>query len=171
MNTIVSLALRAFSLFDRVTASLSWLPPLVARLTVGVVFAQSGWGKLHDLEQVTAFFAEIGIPWPELQAPFASATELVCGALLVLGLGTRLAAVPLVVTMVVAIRTALWDRIDGFTDLVGLLEFAYIALLLGLAVRGAGAVSADAWISAFAARRGLDAESPTPVASPLSVVR
>ena len=109
---------------------LAWLSPTLARVTLGTVFLRSGWGKLHSLDQVTQFFASIGIPAPGFNALFASSTELVCGALLIAGLATRLAAVPLIVTMAVAIRTALWSQFQGVTGLLGLLEFSYIVLLV-----------------------------------------
>jgi putative oxidoreductase len=123
---------------------IEFLGPLLARLTVGVVFAQSGWGKLNNLPQVIEFFESIGIPAPELQAPFVAGVELVAGALLVVGLASRFAAVPLVITMVVAIATALWDEVGGIGDLLGLLEFAYIAILVWVAISGPGVVSLDA---------------------------
>src|SRR5690606_41963006 len=63
------------------------------------LFVQSGWGKLHALEQVTSFFAELGLPAPGFHAVFVSATELVCGALVFAGLFTRLAALPLLITI------------------------------------------------------------------------
>src|ERR671922_2768172 len=85
---------------------LQWLPPTLARFTVGWIFFWSGWGKLHDLDHVIEFFGSLGIPHPELQAPFASATEFVCGGLMLAGLFTRLASVPLVIVMLVAIMTA-----------------------------------------------------------------
>ena len=47
---------------------LAWLGPLLARVTVGVVFLQTGWGKLHDLDKVTSFFTELNIPAPAFQA-------------------------------------------------------------------------------------------------------
>jgi putative oxidoreductase len=125
------------------------MPPFAARLCVGVVFASAGWGKLHNLERVIEFFGSLGIPAPELQAPFVAATELGCGLLLIAGLATRFAALPLVVTMIVAIRTALWGELEGVIDLVGRQEFLLIVLLLWLAVAGAGALSLDA----VAARR------------------
>jgi putative oxidoreductase len=125
-------------------ARVTWLPPLLARVAVGLVFAGAGWGKVQNLPQVIEFFRSLGIPAPELQAPFVAATELCCGLLLVLGLATRFAAVPLVVTMIVAIRTALWDEIEGAIDLFGREESLLIVLLVWLAVAGAGAVSLDA---------------------------
>lgn len=126
-----------------IASRLAWLPPTLARVTVGWVFLLSGWGKLHNLEQVTEFFASIGIPAPRIQAPFASATELVCGALLLAGLGTRLASLPLVVVMAVAIATARVDELTSAGALFGFVEFTYIALLLWIAVAGPGPLSLD----------------------------
>jgi uncharacterized membrane protein YphA (DoxX/SURF4 family) len=76
-----------------------------------------------------------------------STTEFVCGGLLLLGLATRFAAVPLMVTMCVAIRTALWDQVEGISSLVHLTEFAYLALLVWLATDGAGPLSLDRLIT------------------------
>jgi putative oxidoreductase len=116
---------------------------LVARLTVGVLFVSTGWGKVHHLAKVTEFFTELGIPMPAVNAVVASFAELVCGALLVVGLASRLASLPLVATMVVALLTAKRDDIHGLADLFGLVEWTYIALLLVIAVVGPGALSAD----------------------------
>ncbi len=126
---------------------LAWLPPTAARLVVGWIFVQSGWGKLHDLEGVVQFFRDLGIPAAELQAPFVAGTEFVCGALLLAGLATRLAALPLIVVMAVALSTALADRIAELSDLFGLSEFLYAVLLAGLVVAGAGPLSLDALVS------------------------
>jgi putative oxidoreductase len=127
-------------------ARLDFLPPLLARIVIGVVFMKSGWGKLHNLDQVTAFFTDLGIPAPQIQAPFVAGTELVCGALVLAGLATRLAAIPLIGTMVVAIATALWSNIDGPNALFGTVEFLYIVLLVGLVIGGGGRLALDAWI-------------------------
>jgi putative oxidoreductase len=121
-----------------------YLAPLLARITVGVVFVTSGWGKVHNLDKVTEFFTELGIPAPAFQAVFVSYVELVCGAALVLGLLTRLAAIPLVCTMIVAIITAKAEEIGGVADLLGTVEFAYVALLLGIVLMGPGKLSLDA---------------------------
>ena len=126
---------------------LDFLPPLLARVVIGVIFTGSGWGKLHHLAQVTEYFAGLGIPFPELQAPFVASTELLCGALVLLGLGTRLAALPLICTMIVALATALADQIEDLGSLFGLAEFLYVALLVGLVVGGAGALSLDRFVA------------------------
>jgi putative oxidoreductase len=122
---------------------LKWLPPTVARLTLGWIFLQSGWGKLHNLPKVVAFFTELGIPAPQIQAPFSAFMEFACGALLLVGLLTRLASLPLIAIMAVAILTAKKGDINELSDLFGFSEYLYIALLLWLAAYGAGPISLD----------------------------
>ena len=139
------------ALAERVGTALQWLSPTLARVVVGMVFFQSGWGKLHDLGKVTDFFVELGVPAPALQARFVASTEFACGSLLLLGLATRLAVVPLIVTMCVAIRTALWDQVDGVSSLFGITEFLYITLLVWLGTTGAGPISLDGLLG----RRGV----------------
>lgn len=122
---------------------LDWLAPLVGRITLGVLFVSTGWGKVHSLDKVTAFFSELGIPAPGLNAHLVSFVELFGGALLVIGLGSRLAALPLMASMAVAILTAQREQIHGLPDLFGLVEWTYFALLLWVAIAGPGKVSVD----------------------------
>jgi len=143
MNRLQTSITALVNLAERVGHALRWLSPTLARLTVGLVFFQSGWGKLHNLEQVTHYFTELGLPNPAFQARLASTAEFVCGGLVLLGLATRFAVVPLIITMCVAIRTAQWENVDGLGSLVGLLEFAYIALLVWLGTDGPGPLSLD----------------------------
>jgi putative oxidoreductase len=125
---------------------LDWAPPLLARLVIGAIFVPSGWGKLHNLPDIVSFFRELGIPYPELQAPFVSSIELACGTLVLVGLATRLAAVPLIGTMVVAIATAVWPQLDSAREIFGKEELHYIALLAYLVVSGPGLVALDALV-------------------------
>jgi putative oxidoreductase len=163
MNRMLKIFNTLTGLAERCGNALQWLSPTITRLTLGLVFFQSGWGKLHDLAKVTDFFTGLGLPAPAFQATLASTTELVCGALLLAGLATRLAVVPLVITMCVAIRTALWDQVEGISSLVGLLEFSYIALLVWLATNGPGPLSID-WLLGRLDRRtaGAPITSATP---------
>ena len=137
----------------------AFLGPLLARFTIGVAFITSGWGKVNNLEKVTAFFTELGIPAPAFQATFVSWVELVCGTLVFIGLATRLAAVPLICTMIVALITAKAEDIGGVGDLVGLIEFTYIALLAWLVVAGPGLLSLDHLIARRAVSGAPDAVS------------
>ena len=126
-----------------VTSKLEWLPGLLARISIGVIFVQSGWGKLHHLDKVVQFFTSLGIPAPQLQAPFVAGVELVGGALVLVGLFTRVASVPLIGTMAVAILTAKRGELHAAWDLLFMPEFLFIVLLIWLMVAGAGALSAD----------------------------
>jgi putative oxidoreductase len=79
---------------------------LAVRLYWGWQFAQTGWGKLHNLPKVTAFFQSLGIPFPGLNAPFVACLEFAGGCLLALGLAPRPIALLLTVNMTVAYITA-----------------------------------------------------------------
>src|SRR5438093_9284166 len=160
MNRIVALIATQAGLAERVGNALQWLSPALARLTVGLVFLQSGWGKLHDLAKVTNYFTQLGLAAPAFQARLASTAEFVCGGLLLVGFATRFAVVPLIITMCVAIRTALWQQVDGLGSLVGLTESAYVALLVWLGTHGPGPLSPDAPVAPRSERSGTHATMP-----------
>jgi putative oxidoreductase len=125
------------------TTKLDWVAPLVARITLGVLFVSTGWGKVHDLDKVTGFFTDLGIPMPHANAVMVSFVELFGGGLLLIGLGSRLAALPLMASMAVAILTAQRENVHGLPDLFGLVEWTYLALLLWVAIAGPGKASLD----------------------------
>lgn len=136
---IAALRARALAL----TTKLDWVAPLVARITLGVLFISTGWGKVHDLDKVTGFFTELGIPAPHLNAVMVSFVELIGGSLLLLGFASRLAALPLMASMAVAILTAQRENVHGLPDLFGLVEWTYLAQLLWVALAGPGKASLD----------------------------
>jgi putative oxidoreductase len=143
-------------LADRILAvvkKLDWLALLVARLTVGILFVSTGWGKVNNLGKITQYFTELGIPMPAFNATLASFTELIGGSLLVLGLASRLAAIPLVVTMVVAILTAKRDEIHGLPDLFGEVEWTYLVILLVIITLGPGKAALDTLVASRVASR------------------
>lgn len=79
---------------------------VLIRLMVGFVFFSEGIQKFLDpATRGAGRFAKIGIPFPETMGPFVGSVEIVCGALVLAGLLTRLAVVPLIITMTVAIVT------------------------------------------------------------------
>lgn len=79
---------------------------IIIRLLVGAVFVAEGIQKfLYSDSLGVGRFVKIGIPAPEIMAPFVGVVEIVCGALLVFGLITRLASVPLTIDILVAICT------------------------------------------------------------------
>jgi len=145
---------------------LSFIGPTLARLTVGAVFIGTGWGKLHSLPDVTEFFASLHIPAPGFNATLAASTEFFGGILVLLGLGTRLASLPLGFTMVVAILTAKRADITGVSALLGFEEWSYLVFFIWLAVAGAGPLSLDNLVSRFRARQASPAGLPKPLLRP-----
>lgn len=119
---------------------------LVARLIVGYTFLLTGWGKLQNLPGVTAYFADLGIPAPEVLTPIVVGWECFGGLLLMLGLLTRISAGGLAVIMVVATLSAQLADIHSLGDLFGLEEATYFIVFTWLAISGAGKASLDAWL-------------------------
>lgn len=143
---------------------------ILIRLAVGGVFLSEGIQKfLFPGENGIGRFTKIGIPAPEVLAPFVGIVEIVCGALVLLGLLTRLAAIPLIIDMLVAILSTkipilLGSGFWGFSlrnlPYYGFWGMAHeartdFAMLLGsifLLIVGAGAWSLDAKLSKQADR-------------------
>jgi peptide-methionine (S)-S-oxide reductase len=128
---------------------------LVLRLFIGWQFFQTGKGKLEHLDRVTTFFASLHIPMPHLNAIFVGTLETVGGLLLILGLASRLIAVPLTINMIVAYLTADRDAIahvftnpDGFTQAE---PFLFLLVSLIVLAFGPGFFSLD---EVIARRRG-----------------
>jgi uncharacterized membrane protein YphA (DoxX/SURF4 family) len=149
-------------LFD--TRASGW--SVLVRLLIGlVVFLPEGIQKLAFPEILGAGrFAHIGIPYPDLMGPFVGFAEIVCGTLIILGLFTRLAAVPLILIMIVAIVSTKIPILLGHDFWIfhvaklpryGFWSAAHEAradfcMLLGalyLLIEGAGASSLDAVIA------------------------
>jgi putative oxidoreductase len=131
----------------RVAAHIQWIAPLFARIVVGYVFLLSGWGKLQNLPAVIDNFAGWHIPAAHVLGPFVSGVEFFGGLFLLLGLLTRISAGALGVTMIVAIASAKWPDVDSLETLLGFDETEYLALVLWLAIAGAGTVSLDHWLT------------------------
>ncbi len=121
----------------------TWAAPLAVRITVGVVFMGTGWTKLTHLPQITQNFRGLGIPAPEILTPFVSGVEFFGGLLLLVGLLTRFAAVPLMIVMVVAIISAKAGGIDSLETFLGFEEVSYFVMFAWLAIAGPGPVSLD----------------------------
>ena len=77
---------------------------ILIRVVVGWVFLSEGIQKfLYPAENGAGRFARIGIPSPDAMGPFVGVVEILCGALILFGLLTRLASIPLIIDMLVAI--------------------------------------------------------------------
>jgi uncharacterized membrane protein YphA (DoxX/SURF4 family) len=119
------------------------------RLLVGAVFVSEGLQKsLFPAELGVGRFTKIGLPFPEMLAPFVGGVEIVGGLLLLLGLFTRLAAVALIIDMLVAIATTKIPILlkDGCWKMAHEARTDWSMLLgaLFLLLVGAGAWSLDA---------------------------
>lgn len=119
---------------------------LLTRLCIGSLFVQTGLGKLLHFEQTVAFFSEIGIPFPMINAAMASSIECVGGAFLILGLMTRIVSVKLAVVMCVAILTAQLSEVGSLSDFIRLQEVDYLLFFILFIFAGAGKWSIDHWI-------------------------
>jgi uncharacterized membrane protein YphA (DoxX/SURF4 family) len=90
------------------------LPPLLIRLYLAPVMIQAGWTKFAAFEDTAAWIGNsewgLGLPFPEMLTFLAAGVELIGGAALVVGLATRWVAVPLIVTMLVAIFAVHWEN-------------------------------------------------------------
>jgi len=129
--------------------SCTWI--FLIRLIVGIVFLSEGSEKfLFPAELGVGRFIEFGIPMPEFFAPFVGVFETLCGALILFGLLTRLAAIPLIIDMIVAISTTKIPILieKGFWSLAheARTDFSMLLGSIFLLIVGAGNISIDALI-------------------------
>ncbi len=127
----------------QIASHFSWAGPLIMRIVVGYTFMLAGWAKLNNLPLMIENFAGWGIPFPTILTPFVSGVECFGGAMLILGLFTRIPAAMLAVVMVVAIISAKWSDVDSLQTLLGFEEATYFAGFMWLAIAGPGAASLD----------------------------
>ena len=122
---------------------------LLIRILVGWVFVSEGVQKFLFPGQLGAGrFEMIGIPAPQVMAPFVGVVEIVCGALLLAGLLTRLATIPLLVDMAVAIATTKIPMLvkSGMWAMLheARVDFSMVLGLVFLLITGPGTLSLDA---------------------------
>jgi putative oxidoreductase len=121
---------------------------ILIRLMVGAVFLSEGIQKFLFADALGAGrFAKIGLPWPEFLGSFVGSFEIVCGTLVLLGLMTRLAGIPLIIIMLVAISTTKAEILadKGFWEMMHGSRTDW-AMLLGsifLFIKGGGLWSLD----------------------------
>jgi putative oxidoreductase len=134
----------------RVTNPAAPASALLVRVLVGGVFLSEGVQKFLFPDALgVGRFVKIGIPSPTVMAPFVGIVEIVCGLLLVVGLVTRLAAIPLILDMLVAIATTKIPLLikSGFWAMAHEARTDY-SMMLGaifLLIVGSGPVSVDSW--------------------------
>jgi putative oxidoreductase len=123
---------------------------IAVRLGVGGVFFLEGVKKfLFPADWGAGRFIRIGIPAPHVMAPFVGGVEIVFGALLIFGLVTRLAAIPLLIDISVAILSTKVPLLlgRGFwpMEAEARTDYAMVTGLLFLLIAGGGTWSIDAW--------------------------
>ncbi len=143
---MTKLATSIETVFYEFSKYVGWLPGLLSRIVVGSVFAEAGWGKFHHMEKVIGYFTSLGIPAAQYQAPFVAGVELICGSLFLVGCFSRLASIPLMIIMGVALMTAKRAEIHGLTELFAIYEFVYIVVLSWVCIKGPGGVSLDRFL-------------------------
>ena len=98
--------------FEKISV-MDGIAPLLLRIYLAPIFIQAGYGKLASFENTAAWFGNpewgLGLPFPEFMAAMAGGTEFFGGWLLLFGFATRLIAIPLMFTMIVAAVTAHWQ--------------------------------------------------------------
>jgi putative oxidoreductase len=122
---------------------------LLIRILVGWVFLSEGTQKfLFPAQLGVGRFEKIGIPAPQFMAPFVGVVEIVCGTLLLIGLLTRLATIPLLIDMTVAIATTKIPMLvkSGIWAMLheARVDFSMVLGLVFLLITGAGTWSLDA---------------------------
>jgi putative oxidoreductase len=123
---------------------------LLVRLYWGWQFAQSGWGRLHHLDNATQFFSSLGLPAPAATVVIISVLEFAGGLLLIAGLGTRVTGLLLAGDMIGAY--ALSDR-EAFASILtdpgkfyGADPYTFLFASLLVLIFGPGRFSMDYWL-------------------------
>jgi len=147
MNSLSNRLQWGYSLIVRAGNSLQSLFLLFVRLYWGWQFMVDGWGKLHNLPKVIEYFGSLGLPLPGPTAVFVSILELVGGALLALGLGSRLIALLLTGNMTVAYitgdREALLSIFSDPDKFSAAAPFTYLMASLIILIFGPGRWALD----------------------------
>jgi len=134
------------TLYIKVTGIFSHLQSfslLLARLIVAYGFYEPAMMKWKDINSVAEWFGSLGIPFPTLNAYMAATTEITGVVLLTLGLFTRIISIPMIIIMIVAIKTV--HLVNGFSAGNNGFEIPlyYMVFLLIFVAFGAGKFSLD----------------------------
>jgi putative oxidoreductase len=161
-----------YRLFSKVSSKLQSPFLLAIRLYWGWQLAQSGWGKLHNIDKVTGFFASLNIPFPHMNAVAVSNLEFFGGILLILGLASRLNGMVLTVNMLVAYITADREALGSIISDPGKFynadPYTFLFASLMVLIFGAGLFSVDAVIARFAREQPKRVRTPWPTTAPES---
>jgi putative oxidoreductase len=161
MNNALAMIRKLYDLFVLAVSSLQSPFLAIVRVYWGWQIAQNGWGKLHNLANVTAFFTSLGLPAPGATATFVASFEFVGGILLAVGLLSRIAALGLVIDMtmayVVADRQAFFSFFSDPNKFAAADPFVFFFVGLLILIVGPGKISIDALQKRVLKRRALHA--------------
>jgi uncharacterized membrane protein YphA (DoxX/SURF4 family) len=134
--------------FKKIVSTDTASTTLLIRLMVGAVFLSEGIQKFLFADKLgSGRFAKIGLPNPDFLGPFVGSFEIICGSLVLMGLLTRLASIPLIIKMIVAIATTKSEVLanDGFWEMMHGSRTDWAMLLGGifLLIKGGGRWSVD----------------------------
>src|SRR5215472_8606255 len=153
MKALVQTIDRAYGLFLKAANSLQSPFLLVIRVYWGWLLLESGIGKIRHIDKVVDYFTELGIPAPSFNAHFNAGLETVGGILLILGLGSRIIAVPLLINMIVAFLAAEKDAFKSFFSdsgkFFGADAFPFLLASLLILIFGPGFFSVDTLIATW----------------------
>jgi putative oxidoreductase len=141
--------IKTYDHFSDNISKLADLPLLFLRLILAYGFYNPAMMKLKDVNAIGGWFESMGYPLPYLNAYMATITEGLGVILLVLGLGTRIISVPLMVTMLVAIFSVHYANGFAAGDNGYEIPLYYLLMLFTLFVMGPGRLSADKIISSM----------------------
>src|SRR5215471_10218399 len=157
MHKILEAVARLYSFFEKAVSYFQSPLLLVVRLYWGWQFFQSGLGKLKDIDKVVDFFTSLNIPHPVFTAHLVGGLECVGGALLFVGLASRLIALPLTINMLVAYITADREALFSFfsdpAKFYAADPYTYLFASLLILALGPGKISLDAVIGYLGKRR------------------
>jgi putative oxidoreductase len=137
----------------KIKEKLSFIPLLIARISIGFFFTVSGFNKLFIISNKQAMLNTMissGIPFPEFHAIFVAILEFVFGFTLMVGLGTSISALVLMGIMVVAILVEAIHKIPTGLDIINWLnwffylpEVLYVIILFLIFITGSGRYGLD----------------------------
>lgn len=139
--------------FNALAEKLQDLPLLFMRLILAYGFYTPALNKWADIGAIADWFGGMGLPAPLFQAYLAATTEILGVFLLTLGLFTRYITLPLMITMIVAIKAVHFENGFNASDNGFEIPLYYLIMLLTLFVFGAGRLSADSLIKKIRSRR------------------
>ena len=165
MSALIAKAESAYDWFVKIANFLQHPFLFAIRAYWGWLFLESGIGKFGHIDKVVSFFIDLGIPAPTLNAYFNASLETIGGILLILGLASRLIAVPLLINMIVAYISA--DR-EAFTSFFsesgkffGADPFPFLLVSLLILIFGPGWLALDTLVAFWWKKRRSPASAAT----------